>query len=155
MSKWTTIIIWPHSRLRGIPLAFGMLLLILALVEAIEFWRLRTFHGSRLVKVLLTDQIMYFAAWVFLSFLSVCTDLMLAKGYNKLTFRDISRHKPDDDSLSSEPIRTSWKPDTLVHSWKPDVLQLERGRRGGCQWGNKCRLLSKSPNHQQHAFRRA
>jgi hypothetical protein len=47
---------------RGTPLAYGLLLLILALSKAVEYWRLRRLHGSRLLKVLITDQVMYFAA---------------------------------------------------------------------------------------------
>lgn len=47
---------------RGIPLAFGLLLLLVALIKASTFWKLKAYHGSRLVKVLMTDQIVYFAA---------------------------------------------------------------------------------------------
>lgn len=42
------------------PLAFEALLMVLALYKATEFWRLYGFHGSRLLRVLITDQIIYF-----------------------------------------------------------------------------------------------
>lgn len=46
--------------IRIIPLAYGTLLLSLALYKATEFWRLNGFHSSRLVLVLITDQAFYF-----------------------------------------------------------------------------------------------
>jgi hypothetical protein len=47
---------------RGLPMVFGLVLLVLALIKAAGYWRLRKFEGSRLLKVLITDQIVYFAA---------------------------------------------------------------------------------------------
>lgn len=49
---------------RTIPLAYGTLLLALALYEAAEFWKLNGLHGSRLVFVLIKDQAFYFILWV-------------------------------------------------------------------------------------------
>ena len=51
---------------RTIPLAYGALLLVLALPKATEFWKLNGFSGSRLVLVLMRDQIFYYAAYAFL-----------------------------------------------------------------------------------------
>lgn len=46
---------------RCIPLAFGALLLCLALNKATKFWKLNGYRGSRLVSVLIRDQGLYFA----------------------------------------------------------------------------------------------
>lgn len=46
--------------IRTIPLAYGALLLFLALFKAAEFWRLHGFHGSRLAFILIKDQAFYF-----------------------------------------------------------------------------------------------
>lgn len=62
MSNYSKIYDSLHCWSRGIPLAFGLILLVLALIKAVEYWRLRMFYGSRLIKVLITDQIVYFAA---------------------------------------------------------------------------------------------
>ena len=43
------------------PLAYGALLLALALYKAREFWKLNGFSGSRLVLVLIRDQALYYA----------------------------------------------------------------------------------------------
>ena len=45
---------------RSIPLVYGALLLILALYKGVGYWRENGFHGSHLIKVLITDQIMYY-----------------------------------------------------------------------------------------------
>ncbi|KAL5524819.1 hypothetical protein ACEPAF_9965 [Sanghuangporus sanghuang] len=45
-----------------IPLVYGLILLVLALYKAAEYWRLSAgFKGFTLVKVLIQDQVMYFA----------------------------------------------------------------------------------------------
>ena len=49
-----------HLR-RSIPLAYGALLLTLALPKAREYWKLNGFSGSRLFYVLIRDQALYFA----------------------------------------------------------------------------------------------
>ena len=46
---------------RTIPLAYGALLLVLAVYKARELWRLNGFTGSRLVLVLIRDQALYYA----------------------------------------------------------------------------------------------
>ena len=46
---------------RMVPVAFGALLMVLALYKATGFWQLNGIHGSRLVRILITDQIVYFA----------------------------------------------------------------------------------------------
>ena len=50
---------------RTLPLAYGALLLILALHKAREFWRQNGFNGSGLVLVFIRDQSFYFAMCVF------------------------------------------------------------------------------------------
>ena len=47
-----------------LPLAYGTLLLGLALVKATEFWKLNGIHDSRLVIVLIKDQVQYFMLYV-------------------------------------------------------------------------------------------
>ena len=48
---------------RVIPLAFGVILMALALYKAAEYWRMSAgFKGFTLVKVLIYDQILYFLA---------------------------------------------------------------------------------------------
>ena len=46
---------------RSIPLAYGALLLVLALYKARELWKLNGFSGSRLALVLIKDQVFYYA----------------------------------------------------------------------------------------------
>ena len=46
---------------RTIPLAYGALLLVLALYKAREFWKLNRFSDSRLILVLIRDQVFYYA----------------------------------------------------------------------------------------------
>ena len=46
-------------------MAYGILLLGLALFKATEFWKHHGFHGSRLVFVLVRDQAMYFVMYFF------------------------------------------------------------------------------------------
>ena len=45
---------------RILPIAFGFLLLMLALFKAREFWKLNGYSGSRLVVVLIKDQAFYY-----------------------------------------------------------------------------------------------
>ena len=45
---------------RTIPFAFGVLLLGLALYKAIPLWKENGYHGSRLISILIKDQILYF-----------------------------------------------------------------------------------------------
>lgn len=41
---------------------YGVILMALALYKAVEYWRMsRGFKGFTLVKVLIVDQVMYFA----------------------------------------------------------------------------------------------
>ena len=48
-----------HSR--TIPLAFGTLLMTLAIYKAAEYWRLSSgFKGFLLVRVIIQDQILYY-----------------------------------------------------------------------------------------------
>ena len=47
-------------------MAYGVLLLGLAIFKGAEFWRMNGFHGSRLVIILVRDQAMYFALQVVL-----------------------------------------------------------------------------------------
>lgn len=53
-----------HIIFRLFPLAYGILLLLLATFKAAEFWKLNGFHGSHLVFVLIRDQVMYFVLHV-------------------------------------------------------------------------------------------
>lgn len=48
-------------RSRVLPLAYGTLLLCLALFKAVGHWRMHGLHGSRLVFILVKDQVLYFA----------------------------------------------------------------------------------------------
>ena len=50
-----------HATLRLLPMAYGTLLLVLALIKATEFWKLNGIRGSRLVWVLIKDQVLYFS----------------------------------------------------------------------------------------------
>ena len=52
------------SNARTLPLAYGFLLLILALFKAREFWKLNGYRGSRLVLVLIKDQAFYYFMYV-------------------------------------------------------------------------------------------
>ena len=45
---------------RSVPLAYEALLLGLAVYKAIGYWKENGFHGSHLVRVIITDQIMYY-----------------------------------------------------------------------------------------------
>ena len=45
---------------RTIPLAYGTLLLVLAVYKARELWKLDGLTGSRLVLVLIRDQVLYY-----------------------------------------------------------------------------------------------
>ena len=56
----------PHHLLayRVLPLAYGALLLGLALYKATEFWKQHGLRGSLLVFVLVKDQAIYFTLWV-------------------------------------------------------------------------------------------
>ena len=45
---------------RLIPLAYEALLLVLAMYRATAFWKANGVHGSRLVWVLVKDQVVYF-----------------------------------------------------------------------------------------------
>ena len=45
---------------RTLPLAFGTLLLILALFKATEYWKQNGFSGSDLVLILIKDQAFYY-----------------------------------------------------------------------------------------------
>ena len=42
-------------------MAYGTLLLVLALIKATELWKVIGIRGSRLVWVLIKDQVLYFA----------------------------------------------------------------------------------------------
>ena len=54
---------WYSPRCRLIPLAYGVVLMVLALCQASEYWRVSAgFNGFALVKVLIYDQILYFLA---------------------------------------------------------------------------------------------
>ena len=46
---------------RTIPLAYGALLLVLAVYKAREHWKLNGFSGSLLVLALIRDQVLYYA----------------------------------------------------------------------------------------------
>lgn len=50
---------------RCLPLAYGSLLLALALYKATEHWKLHGIHGSQLLFVLIKDQAFYFLLCVF------------------------------------------------------------------------------------------
>lgn len=50
----------PHTSFRLFPIAYEILLLILAIFKSSEHWKLNGFHGSRLIFVLVRDQAMYF-----------------------------------------------------------------------------------------------
>ena len=56
---------------RIIPLAYGSLLLVLALPKAREHWKLNGFSGSRLVLVLIRDQVIYYAAYVLIVYITM------------------------------------------------------------------------------------
>ena len=45
---------------RTIPSAYGAVLLVLALIKATEFWRMAGLRGSKLMFVLLKDQVLYY-----------------------------------------------------------------------------------------------
>ena len=66
------------------PLAFGILLLVLALVKVTSYWQNLGFRGSQLFLVLIKDQILYFAlsAATFLKYiitvLTVCRAISVA-----------------------------------------------------------------------------
>ena len=45
---------------RTLPLAYGTLLLLLALFKAPEYWKLMGYSGSNLVPVLVKDQAFYY-----------------------------------------------------------------------------------------------
>ena len=48
-----------------IPLMYGMILMVLALYKAKEYWRASFgLHGFTLVKILILDQILYYALYV-------------------------------------------------------------------------------------------
>ena len=48
---------------RTIPMVFGVLLMILAIYKAAEYWNMSSgFEGFELVKVLISDQIVYFVS---------------------------------------------------------------------------------------------
>ena len=47
-----------------VPTAYGVLLLVLALVKATKHWKLYGFRGQRLLVVLIKDQVMYFTLYV-------------------------------------------------------------------------------------------
>ena len=54
---------------RAIPLAYGVILLVLALYKAADYWETSAgFKGFKLVRVLIQDQIIYFLLWVVLLF---------------------------------------------------------------------------------------
>lgn len=53
---------WDTTRL--FPMTYGTMLFVLAILKAIEFWKLNGFHGSRLVFILVRDQAMYFMLYV-------------------------------------------------------------------------------------------
>lgn len=48
------------SVVRTVPIAFESLLMLLATRKAIELWRQNGLHGSRLIAVLIKDQLYYF-----------------------------------------------------------------------------------------------
>ena len=62
MSTFTRLAI--HQISRTFPLAYGFLLLILALFKGHEFWKLHGHSGSRLVLVLIKDQAFYYILYV-------------------------------------------------------------------------------------------
>jgi hypothetical protein len=66
-------------------MAFDSLLLVLAMIKATEYWRAKKFRGPRLVKVLITDQIVYFAVYVSFRFVYVFVLLSSSqiKGHNR------------------------------------------------------------------------
>ena len=66
---------------RTVPLAYGALLLILALYKAREFWKLNGFSGSRLVRVLIRDQALYYAMYV-LTIIGEMKSNILAVGHS-------------------------------------------------------------------------
>lgn len=143
-----------HPLYRGIPLAYGLLLLVLALIKAIEYWRLNTYNGSRLVKVLITDQIMYFSALVSFPLSSPHWPNSGKKSYNKFGFRTIERSRPNIKFLSTDSVIRCRKSHVALHPRQPFVLQSQRSRWSWSQWRDERRLLSKPPYHQQHSFRR-
>ena len=63
-SRWLfqTMSVLPFRR--AIPLAYGALLLILALYKARALWMLNGVTGSRLVVILIRDQVLYYVACV-------------------------------------------------------------------------------------------
>ena len=64
---------------RSIPLAYGALLLILALYKAREFWKLNGFTGSRLVVILIRDQALYYVACVLAIIVQESTDTFVTE----------------------------------------------------------------------------
>ena len=56
----------------------GILLLSLAIFKATQFWKLNGFHGSRLIFVLVRDQVVYFVMYVAPPASAVCTDVSLS-----------------------------------------------------------------------------
>lgn len=47
---------------RTLPLAFGTILLFLALLRARTYWEEHRMSGARLVLILIKDQVLYFAS---------------------------------------------------------------------------------------------
>jgi hypothetical protein len=60
--------VFSNALRRSVPLAYGAMLMVLAVYKATQYWREVGFSGSKLVLVLLQDQVVYFALYVYIAF---------------------------------------------------------------------------------------
>ena len=71
-------------------MAFGTLLLVLALFKASEFWRLSGLSGSRLVVVVITDQAFYYSLCAIIpGFLSTANQISISQSGLLLDLRNL------------------------------------------------------------------
>lgn len=105
---------------RSIPLAYGALLLVLALFKAIRYWKLNGVHDSRLVLILIKDQAFYFTLYVVIHS-EIKVTLSPLKGYILLGPQHIRR---GDHNVVCNRRRDpgSRQSHAHVHPWQPDVL---------------------------------
>ena len=120
---------------RTIPLAYGALLLVLALSKAREHWKLNGFSGSRLVLVLIRDQAFYYAMYVFLVIRSWSKLISLLKRTLLFDCKPLERWARQRVTPSWCSACWAWKPYESLRSWESDVLQSQ----GGCGTWGQCR----------------
>ena len=114
------------SSLRALPLAFGSLLLLLALFKATAYWKLDGYSGSQLVLVLVKDQAFYYIMCARSTRLLTVTD-RVSKGDLLLDLQHLRRQARRELLHRIHNFRRSRKRFNALYPREPYVFQPKRG----------------------------